>query len=41
VRQALWDRAGDHEAMFWEPGMDYPEPIKKQARMKTLADEEA
>jgi hypothetical protein len=27
VRQELWDRAGDHEAFFWEPGMQYPEPL--------------
>jgi hypothetical protein len=26
VHQELWDRAGDHETMFWEPGMRYPEP---------------
>jgi hypothetical protein len=26
VRQALWDRTGDSETMFWEPGMQYPEP---------------
>jgi hypothetical protein len=26
VRQALWDRAGDSETMFWEPGMQCPEP---------------
>jgi hypothetical protein len=26
VLQALWDRCGDHETMFWEPGMRYPEP---------------
>jgi hypothetical protein len=25
VHQALWDRAGDHETMFWESGMRYPE----------------
>ena|SRR5258708_4862402 len=23
--QALWDRAGDSETMFWEPPMSYPE----------------
>jgi hypothetical protein len=22
--QELWDRCGDHEAMFWEPGMHRP-----------------
>jgi len=26
VLQALWDRCGDHENFFWEPGMKYPEP---------------
>jgi hypothetical protein len=41
VPQALWDCAADHAAMFREPGMDYPEPIKKQVRKKTLAEEEA
>jgi hypothetical protein len=24
--QELWDRHGDHEAMFWNPGMHRPEP---------------
>jgi len=23
--QKLWDRCGDHESFYWEPGMDYPE----------------
>jgi hypothetical protein len=27
VHQELWDRAGDHESMHWNPGMSYPEPI--------------
>jgi hypothetical protein len=27
VREALWNRAGDHESLYWEPGMDYPQPI--------------
>jgi|NGEPerStandDraft_6_1074524.scaffolds.fasta_scaffold652685_1 hypothetical protein len=27
VRQELWDRAGDHGAMFWKPDMRFPEPI--------------
>jgi hypothetical protein len=31
VHQALWDRAGDHEAMYWQPGMRYPEPIETEA----------
>jgi hypothetical protein len=26
VRQALWDRAGDHGNFHWSPGMQYPEP---------------
>jgi hypothetical protein len=26
IREELWDRAGDLEAMCWEPGMQYPEP---------------
>ena len=24
--QALWDRAGNHDTMYWEPGMHFPEP---------------
>jgi hypothetical protein len=28
VRQALWDRAGDHENFRWEPGLGYPEPVE-------------
>jgi hypothetical protein len=31
VRQELWDRAGDHDAMFWKPGMSYPLPIDEAA----------
>jgi hypothetical protein len=26
IRQELWDRAGDHDTMRWNPSMDYPEP---------------
>lgn len=26
--QELWDRAGDHETMFWKPGMSRPEAIE-------------
>ncbi len=22
----LWEQYGDHEALFWEPGMSLPEP---------------
>jgi hypothetical protein len=36
VHQELWDRAGDHEAFFWEPGMDCPEP-KQLVRFAMLA----
>ena len=25
--QELWDRAGNHEAFHWEPGMGFPEAI--------------
>ena len=25
--QELWDRAGDHESFYWEPGMRFPEPL--------------
>jgi hypothetical protein len=28
VLQALWDRAGDHETMYWNPSMHFPEPIE-------------
>jgi hypothetical protein len=31
MRQELWDRAGDHENFFWEPGMRFPEPIEMEA----------
>jgi hypothetical protein len=27
VLQALWDRAGEHENIHWEPGMHFPKPI--------------
>jgi P27 family predicted phage terminase small subunit len=27
IRQELWDRAGDHETMHWNPSMRYPAPI--------------
>ena len=26
IRQELWNRAGDHDTMRWNPSMDYPEP---------------
>ena len=26
VHQELWERAGDDESFFWNPGMQYPEP---------------
>jgi hypothetical protein len=25
--QELWDRAGDHQTMYWQPGMSFPVPI--------------
>jgi hypothetical protein len=25
--QELWDCAGDHDTMFWKPGMYFPEAI--------------
>jgi hypothetical protein len=30
IRQELWDRAGDKDNFFWNPGThgDYPEPIE-------------
>ena len=27
VLQALWDRQGDHDTKYWEPGMHFPRPI--------------
>jgi hypothetical protein len=27
--QALWDRAGSHDTMYWEPGMHFPESIEE------------
>jgi hypothetical protein len=30
--QELWDRHGDHETMYWEPGMSRPEAIEPALR---------
>jgi hypothetical protein len=24
--QTLWDAHGDHDSLFWKPGMSFPEP---------------
>jgi hypothetical protein len=29
--QKLWDGYGDQEAMYWEPGMSFPETISCQS----------
>ena len=30
--EELWDRHGDHETMYWEPGMSRPEAIEPALR---------